>query len=319
MKHLMTGLGLLAASVATLSSPVMADYPTKPITYVVAYAPGGTSDNVARIVSEYLSTELGQPVVIENKPGAGGTLGAAYVAASAPDGYTLFNAAIGNLAIAPQLIPVRFDPFADFTPIAHLAASRSVIAVNPALPIHSIAELIAYSRANPGKLSYGTSGHGTPGNISVEYFKLLSGADITHVPYRGSALALTDTIAGHIDLMSDPLANGAVKSGHLRGLAYFGSDDGSDLPGVPSLLETYPEWNFSGAFLALAPSGTPPEVVQRLRAAFDKVLSSPEVIERLKSLGVSPQRLTPEQTSAVIRATHDISAEIISKTNLKVQ
>ncbi len=318
MNPFLSGLIGLLLSFA-LSPFAFADYPDKPITYVVPYAPGGTNDNLARIIAEHLASELKQSVVIENKPGAGGTLGAAYVAHAKADGYTLLNASIGNLAIAPQLVPVSFDPFKDFTPLANIGESRSLIAINPNLPIKTFAELIAYAKANPGKLSYGSSGVGTPGHLSMEYLKLLAGIEMEHVPYKGSAPALSDTIAGHVDLVSDPLANGAVKSGHLRALAYFGASSAPDLPGIPSLNELYPQWNFSGAFLVVAPSGTPPEIVARLRAAFDKLLSIPTVIEQFQAMGVIPQRLSPEDTAQVIRKTYDISSEIIRKANLKTQ
>jgi len=318
MKRLLSGLIGIALSLG-LTPGALAAYPDKPIVYVVPYAPGGTNDSIARVIAEHLAAELGQSVVVENKPGAGGTLGAAHVAHAKADGYTLLNASVGNLAIAPQLIPAKFDPFADFTPLANIGESRSVIAVNPKLPVTNLSELVAYAKANPGKLTYASSGVGTPGHISLEYLKLLAGIDLVHVPYKGSAPALSDVISGHVDLISDPLANAAVKSGHLRGLAYFGAPDATDLPGVPSLLDTYPQWNFSGAFLAVAPRGTPDAVVTRLRAAFDKVLASAPVIAQLQAMGVSPQRLQPEETSRLIRKTHDVSAEIIEKANLKAQ
>ncbi|QCI11832.1 tripartite tricarboxylate transporter substrate binding protein [Pseudomonas putida] len=292
-------------------------YPDKPITYVVPYTPGGTNDNIARIIARHLGERLGQPVVVENKPGAAGTLGAAYVAHAAADGYTLLNASIGNLAIAPQLVPVQFDPFKDLTPVAHLAASRSVIAVNPKLPIHSIAQLISYAKAHPGQLTYGTSGNGTPGHISTEYLKLLAGIDLVHVPYKGSAQALTDATAGHIDLVSDPLANTFVQAGKLRGLAFFGTDEAPDLPGVPALTETYPQWKFSGSFVAMAPAGTPPELLVTIRKAFDDVLAEPSTINELKALGMAPQRLDTEQTAALIRSTHDLSKQIIAEAHIK--
>lgn len=279
--------------------------------------------DLQRLALVHLQARRQRPRAAQHQPGVvradGGTLGAAYVAHAKADGYTLLNASVGNLAIAPQLIPAKFDPFADFTPLANIGESRSVIAVNPKLPVTSLSELVAYAKANPGKLTYGSSGVGTPGHISLEYLKLLAGIDLVHVPYKGSAPALSDVISGHVDLISDPLANAAVKSGHLRGLAYFGAPDATDLPGVPSLLDTYPQWNFSGAFLAVAPRGTPDAVVTRLRAAFDKVLASAPVIAQLQAMGVSPQRLPPEETSRLIRKTHDVSAEIIEKANLKAQ
>jgi tripartite-type tricarboxylate transporter receptor subunit TctC len=306
-----------AALLALTAGTAMAQYPDKPITYVVPYTPGGTNDNIARIIARHLGERLGQPIVVENKPGAAGTVGAAYVAHATADGYTLLNASIGNLAIAPQLVAVQFDPFKDLTPVAHLAGSRSVIAVNPKLPIHSIAELVSYAKAHPGELTYGTSGNGTPGHISTEYLKLLAGIDMVHVPYKGSAQALTDATAGHIDLVSDPLANTFVQAGKLRGLAFFGTETAPDLPGIPALTETYPEWKFSGAFLAMAPAGTPPAVLETLRKAFDDVLAEPSTISELKALGMAPQRLSTEDSEAIIQNTHDLSKEIIEKAHIK--
>jgi tripartite-type tricarboxylate transporter receptor subunit TctC len=306
-----------AALLALTAGTAMAQYPDKPITYVVPYTPGGTNDNIARIIARHLGERLGQPIVVENKPGAAGTVGAAYVAHATADGYTLLNASIGNLAIAPQLVAVQFDPFKDLMPVAHLAGSRSVIAVNPKLPIHSIAELVSYAKAHPGELTYGTSGNGTPGHISTEYLKLLAGIDMVHVPYKGSAQALTDATAGHIDLVSDPLANTFVQAGKLRGLAFFGTETAPDLPGIPALTETYPEWKFSGAFLAMAPAGTPPAVLETLRKAFDDVLAEPSTISELKALGMAPQRLSTEDSEAIIQNTHDLSKEIIEKAHIK--
>lgn len=294
-----------------------AAWPDHAITYVVPYPPGGTNDSAARIVAQGLEKKLGQPVVVENRPGAGGTIGAAYVAHAKPDGYTLFNASIGNVAIAPQLVSANFDPFKDFTPLAHIGGSRSVIAVNPDLPIHTVQELITYAKANPGKLTYGTSGNGTPGNISMEYFKLLSGTDILHVPYKGSAAALSDAVAGHIDVVSDPLANGFVKSGKLRGLAFFGTEKADDLNGVPSITQLYPQWKFSGSFIALAPAKTPSDIVNKLRTSYQAVLSDPQVVKSLENIGVTPEWKSPEQTQALVQATWDISKDIIKKAHIQ--
>ena len=307
---------LLTVLVATVSFSAQAAWPEHAITYVVPYPPGGTNDSAARIVAQGLEKTLGQPVVVENRPGAGGTIGAAYVAHAKPDGYTLFNASIGNIAIAPQLVTANFDSFKDFTPLAHIGGSRSVIAVNPDLPIHTIPELIAYAKANPGKLTYGTSGNGTPGNISMEYLKLLSGSDILHVPYKGSAASLSDAVAGHIDLVSDPLANGFVKSGKLRGLAFFGTEKAEDLPGVPPITNYYPQWQFSGSFIALAPAQTPAPVVEQLRASYKSVLTDPEVVKALENIGVTPEWKSPQQTQALVQATWDISKNIIKQANI---
>ncbi|MCU5775677.1 tripartite tricarboxylate transporter substrate binding protein [Erwiniaceae bacterium BAC15a-03b] len=308
---------LLLSMTAIAAGVQAADYPDHAITYVVPYPPGGTNDSAGRIIAQALEKRLGQPVVVENRGGAAGTVGAGYVAHAKPDGYTLFNASIGNVAIAPQLLPVSFDPFKDFTPLAHIGGSRSVIAVNPKLPIHSVAELIDYAKQHPGELTYGTSGNGTPGNISMEYFRMLSGTDLLHIPYKGSAPALADAVAGHIDVVSDPLANGFVKSGKLRPLAYFGVDKAPDLKGVPSITETWPQWAFSGSFIALAPAKTPAPVVAKLRDTFNQVLSDPQTIKSLEAIGVSAEYKTPAQVDGLINATYTVSKDIIKKANIK--
>jgi len=305
--------------VGLFSGNVSAKYPDKPIIYVVPYLPGGTNDNLARIIAKHLSLKLGQSIVVENRAGAGGTIGAAFVANSKPDGYTLLNASVSNLAIAPQLLKVNFDPFKDFVPIGHLGGSRSVIAINPKIPINSIAELIDYAKKNPGKLTYGTSGNGSPGNISIEYLKLLAGIDIRHIPYKGSSQALTDAVAGTIDIVSDPLANSFSKNGKLRALAFFGTPDAPDLPGVPSLQKIYPQWNFSGSYVMMAPSKTPAEVLDLLRVSLNEILKDPEVIKAINDLGVSTKIMTPSEVDALIKGTFNTSQKIIEKAKISAE
>jgi tripartite-type tricarboxylate transporter receptor subunit TctC len=308
---------LLFATMTSFSS--WGKYPDKPIVYVVPYLPGGTNDNLARIIAKYWSAKLGQSIIIENRAGAGGTIGAAYVANSKPDGYTLLNASVSNLAIGPQLMKVNYDPFKDFASIGHLGGSRSVIAINPKLPINTIGELIEYAKKNPGKLTYGTSGNGSPGNISLEYLKLLAGIDIRHIPYKGSSQALTDAVGGNIDLVSDPLANSFVKNGKLRALAFFGTTDAPDLPGVPSLQKIYPQWNFSGSYVAMAPSKTPPEALNILRTTLQEVLREPEVIKAISELGVSTKIMSPSEVDALILGTYNTSQKIIEKAKITAE
>jgi len=296
-------------------------YPSKPINLVVPYPPGGTNDNVARIISKRLADKAGQPVVLIYKGGAGGTIGAGYVASSEPDGYTLLNASIGNLAIAPQLIKVKFDPFSDFVPISYSGNAVVTVAVNPALPVQTLEQLIAFARANPGKLTFASSGNGTPGHMSGEMFKLMTGVDIRHLPYRGSAPAVSDVVAGHADMAFDPLSTVFVKSGKLRALALYGpSVVPRDLQHIPTMAQAGLndfENGLAGSFLITAPSRTPPDVLLKLRTWMAEILEDPEVISALAQVQVITQSMTPEQITQQIRAVHNVAQRVIESTNLQ--
>lgn len=311
---------LVPTIAATLSLSVLANvsahaegvYPQKPITWVVPYTPGGTNDNVARIVTKRLSEKTGQPVVLEYKPGAGGTLGAGFVAAAAPDGYTLLNTSIGNLAIAPQLMPVKFDPFRDLVPVAYIGNSLATVAVNPHVPAQTLPQLIAYARAHPGQLTFSSSGNGTPGHLAGELLKQTANIDIRHVPYKGSAPAVADVVAGHVDIVFDPLSAQFIRQGKLRALAYFGGAKAPDMPNVPSIRESVKDWEdaLAGAFFITAPRGVPPEVLGRLRQLIGEILDEPDTRAALARVQVDVQRLTPEQTAQRIRQVHDIAARV---------
>lgn len=309
-------LSLLPLAAAAFVLPAAAaGFPSRPINLIVPYPPGGTNDNVARIIGKRLSEKAHQPVVVDYKGGAGGTIGAAYVAAAAPDGYTLLNASIGNLAIAPQLMKVNFDPFKDFVPVGYVGGARTAIAVNPGLPVRTLAELIAYARTHPGKLTYGTSGNGTPGHLAGEHFKQLAGVDIRHVPYRGSAPAVADVVAGHVDVSFDPLGNSFVKSGKLRALAFFGgAHPPADLPDVPSIKQAgLPGWEdaLAGSFFVVAPAKVPAKELAQLRRWFDEVVREPATVQALAAVQVVAEPLTPQQTERQIRAVHDLAHRLI--------
>lgn len=312
---------IAAAGMGTAHAQPPAAYPNKPITLVVPYPPGGTNDNVARIVSKRLSEKLHQPVVVDYKAGAGGTIGAGFVAAAPHDGYTLLNASIGNLAIAPQLVPVRFDPFADLVPVAYVGGARTAIAVNPQLPVHTLQELIAYARANPGKLAYGTSGNGTPGHLAGEYFKQLTGVDIRHVPYRGSAQAVADVVAGHVDLVFDPLGNQFVRSGKLRALAFFGGPTApADLAGVPSMAQAgLKGWEdgLAGSFFIVASSHLPPAILSQLRSTVGEILREPDTVKALADVQVVAEALTPQQAADQIRNVHELAKKLIVSSQVR--
>jgi tripartite-type tricarboxylate transporter receptor subunit TctC len=305
---------------ATVTASAQQPFPSKPINYVVPYTPGGTNDNVARIIARRLAEKAGQPVVIEYKAGAGGTLGAGFVAASPADGYTLLNTSIGNLAIAPQLMTVKFDPFYDLVPVAYIGNSLATVAINPALPIRTLPELIAYARANPGKLTFASSGNGTPGHLAGELLKRLANIDIRHVPYKGSAPAVADVVAGHVDLVFDPLSTQFIKQGKLRALAYFGGARSPDLPNVPSIRDAgIKGWedSLAGAFFITAPRNVPPEVLARLRQWIGEILAEPDTVAALGRVQVDVQTLTAEQTSQRIRQVHEIAARVVKDSTVQ--
>lgn len=305
---------------ATVTASAQQPFPSKPINYVVPYTPGGTNDNVARIIARRLAERAGQPVVIEYKAGAGGTLGAGFVAASPADGYTLLNTSIGNLAIAPQLMTVKFDPFYDLVPVAYIGNSLATVAINPALPIRTLPELIAYARANPGKLTFASSGNGTPGHLAGELLKRLANIDIRHVPYKGSAPAVADVVAGHVDLVFDPLSTQFIKQGKLRALAYFGGARSPDLPNVPSIRDAgIKGWedSLAGAFFITAPRNVSPEVLARLRQWIGEILAEPDTVAALGRVQVDVQTLTAEQTSQRIRQVHEIAARVVKDSTVQ--
>ncbi|MDD2545605.1 MAG: tripartite tricarboxylate transporter substrate binding protein [Burkholderiaceae bacterium] len=307
------GIALLAGVAAFAQAPAPGDaYPQKPITLVVPYPPGGTNDNVARLLAEKVSARAGQPVVIDYKAGAGGTIGAQFVARAQPDGYTLLNASIGNLAIAPQLMPVAFDPFTSFQSIAHVGTGITAFAVRPDFPANNLRELVEYAKKHP--ISLGTSGIGTPGHLAGEFFSKIAELPIQHVPYKGSAAAVNDAIGGHVDLVIDPLATTYVRTGKLKALAYFGADAPPEgLAGVRSVVQQgYSQWDnaFGGAFLWTAPAGLPPAVRAKLTRWVMDSLAEPEVRAALVKVQVQPAPKGAEETTAVVRKVHSMAQSV---------
>jgi tripartite-type tricarboxylate transporter receptor subunit TctC len=300
---------------AANASPV---YPSRPIQYVVPYPPGATNDNSARIIARKLSERLGQPVVIENRAGGGGTLGADYVAKASPDGYTLLNTSSGNLSTAPQLVRTGFDPFRDLVPVGYVGTSRQVIAVHPAVPARTLSELIEYARANPGKLNFGSAGHGTGSHIAGEYLKIRTGINIVHVPYRGSAPAANDLIAGLIHIFIDPLGATYVRAGKVRGLAFYGISSSEDLPGVPSIAEAgFPDWELSSFFFTSAPAGTPRDIIAMLGKTMRDIAVDPQAVDALLGLGVEPRPLLPEEIARKLRTEYEVNKRVIEAAKIK--
>jgi tripartite-type tricarboxylate transporter receptor subunit TctC len=288
----------LAAVVAFL--PAMAvvpsaradEYPTRPVTLIVPYTPGGSTEILARIVGQKLEQRIGKPVVVENKPGAGTVIGSTAVAQSAPDGYTLLMATPTPMAInvtVHKILP--YDPATDFVPLGMVASAPFFLIVNPELPVHTVNELIAYAKANPGKLSYGSGGVGAPHHLYMELFKSMTGTEMAHVPYKGSLPALDDVVGGHIQLMfcDIPPAAGMVAAGKVRALGVSTRERIAAYPDVPTVAEAgVPGFDVAGWFMIVAPAKTPRAIVDKLHDELLNVMASPDVKERIVKLSLVP-------------------------------
>ncbi len=300
-------LGILA-TLAMLAAPhASADvYPSKPIRLVVPFPPGGAVDFYARAVQAPLSAELGQQVVVDNRAGASGMIGADNVAKAAPDGYTLLLGNIACLATNVGLYATMpYDPTRDFTPIMHTVDVNYVLVVHPSLPVHSVAELIAYAKANPGKLSYGSAGSGSLPHLAGELFKSLTGIEMTHVPYKGGGPMVTDLVGGTVQLVIADQANlmPFVKDGKLRALAVASPQRSALYPDLPTIAESGVPGFQATAWNGLAgPAGLPPDVVKRVHDAFAKVMAMPDVRKRLVAGGLDPVGDSPEAFGRFIRA-----------------
>jgi tripartite-type tricarboxylate transporter receptor subunit TctC len=279
---------LLAAPLA-MPALAQAPWPQRSIALMVPYPPGGSTDNTARPVSQKLSEVLGQNVVIENRGGAGGTIGAAQVAVAKPDGYTFLCFPTAVMTISPHMMRVPYDPARDLEPLAMLSVSDGVMAMHPSVPLRDMAAVIAYAKANPGKLRFSSAGNGTITQLIPEIFASNAGIRIEHVPYRGSAPALTAVMAGDVELQFDPVAIPAVKDGRLRGIATLGEERSNQLPELPTLTEL---GLFNGGayswFGLAAPAGLPPEINARLVQALRVVLADPAVARAMAPVGLRP-------------------------------
>jgi tripartite-type tricarboxylate transporter receptor subunit TctC len=300
------GVALLTAAIASALATAAAaqNYPARPITLVVPFPPGGSTTIVARIVTDRMADAIGQQFVVDNRGGAGGTLGTRQAAKSAPDGYTIALGYTGTLAIAPSLFPnVGYDVRADFAPIGRIGVAPSAVVVHPSFPAHSVAELIAYAKANPGKVNYGSAGIGTVGHVAGEYFAITTGIKLIHIPYKGTGPAITDLLGGHIPLSFSPIpaVHESAKSGLLRMLAVTSAKRSALLPDMPTVAESgVPGFDAVLRYGLVAPAGTPRPIIERLNAALRGVLDSAEVRNRLAIEGAEPLPSTPEEYAADI-------------------
>jgi tripartite-type tricarboxylate transporter receptor subunit TctC len=271
----------------TIDAASALDYPTKPVRWVVPYTPGGATDIVARIMGQWLSERLGKQFIIENKPGAGNNLGTELVVNAAPDGYTLLLVNPANAINATLYPKLSFNFIAKIAPVGGFMRVPNVMEVHPSIPAKSVAEFIAYAKANPGKINWATSGNGTSVHLSGELFKLMTGVNLTHVPYRGSAPALTDMLSGQVHVMFDnmPPSLPHIQAGKLRALAVTTATRSDALPDVPTIAETVPGYEASAFFGMGVPVGTPPEIIERLNKEINAGLADPRIKARLAELG----------------------------------
>ena len=307
----------LAAQTAT---PAPSAYPSKPIKLLVGVPPGGSTDALTRMYATWLQESLGQPTVVDNRPGANTAVAADAVARSAPDGYTLLVASDAYLTV-PLLAKQAYDPFKDFTPVGTMTVSPFVFVVHPSTPVKSLKELIAHAKANPGKLNYGTSGNGGASHLGGEKFKTLTGTFIVHIPYRGAGPALTDGIAGQYQLsLWTPLAvSQHVQTGKLRALATTASKRLPGLPDVPTFAEAgLPAYEHKSWLGVFAPAGTPRPIIDKLNAEIAKMLASPKIRQRLEDNGVEPFLSTPEQFTQQMRAESAELVKLIKAANIKM-
>jgi tripartite-type tricarboxylate transporter receptor subunit TctC len=318
MRNAFAGLVLALISGAVVAQP----WPSKPIKWVVPFAPGGTTDILARTIGEKLSVTLGQPIIVDNKPGAGGGVGADQVAKSPADGYTIMGGTISTHAINASLYSnLPYDPVRDFAPITLIVRVPNILVVNPELPAKDVRELIALLKANPGKYSFASSGNGTSQHLSGELFKTMTGVEMQHIPYRGSPPALADVVGGQVAMTFDNITTAwpLVKGGKLRALAVTTAKRSPIAPNVPTLAESglpgYEIGSWQGVF---APAGVSTEIVKRLNAEIVRIINAPDVRQKLVDMGAEPAPNTPEEFAAMVKAEVAKWADVVRKSGAKV-
>jgi len=313
-------VALWCAGLAVMPTHAQAPYPSKPIRLIVPFPPGGGAEATARLVANKIGESLGQSVVVETRAGAGGNIGTDYVARAQPDGYTLLLATNG-MAIQPHLQKLTWDPIKDFTPVGLVAVYSLVIAVHPSVPAQNLSELVAYAKAHPRQLTYGSSGSGGPLHMGAELFRSHAGVDLLHVPYKGNAPMTIALLSGEINMVFDspvgPLPN--IRAGKVRALATTGKRRSSSLPEVPTVSESglpgfdYESWNG-----IVAPAGTPKDIVARLSHEVAKAVASPEVRERLMALGYEPRVAKTDEFAALIAADMNRFGRVVKEVGMKL-
>ena len=312
---------LLIASLAAGAS-LAQDYPSRPVRIVVPFSPGGSTDTLARIVGQKLTERSGQPVIIENRAGAGGHIGAEQVARSAPDGYTLLLGGVPHAISASLYSKLPYDLARDLTAIAEVASFPSAIVLHPSLPANSVKELIALARARPGQLSFGSAGIGSPNHLSLELFQAMAGVSMVHVPYKGSGQLVGDLLAGQVQLasMGLPVALPHVHSGKLRAIAVTGAARSALLPDVPTVSEAgLPGFEVTSWYGVFAPAGLPADIVVKLNSEIGSAVTAPDVKERLAALGAEPSVKTPDQFARYVREEITKWAKVVKDSGAKAE
>jgi len=318
-------LAMGGAALAAASPRLFAQgkFPQRPITLVVPSAPGGSTDFTARLVSDALGRALGQPVVVDNKPGASGNIGNQFVARARPDGYTLLLAYSGYQVANPHLFKqAGWDPIRDFAPVAMMTRAPQVFAASPKLPVNSLQELVAYAKANPGKVNYASSGNGSIQHIAGELFKQLTGADITHIPYKGTGPAVQDLMGGQVDLFITTPAGvvSQIQAGKLKGLAVTSPKRLASLPNVPTAGESgLKGYELDSWFALYAPAGTPADVVQLLNTEVNRILQAPDVRKKAEDAGTDVETMTPQQFAEFTRKELDHWGRVIRGAKISVE
>jgi tripartite-type tricarboxylate transporter receptor subunit TctC len=296
-------------------------YPSRPVRWIVAVAPGGGNDIFARLVAQWLSESLGQPFVVENRPGAGNNLGTEMVAKSAPDGYTILLASSNNASNAALYRHLNFDFVRDIAPVAGIARTTLVMVANPSVPAKTVPELIAYAKAHPGKVNMASSGVGSIGQLSGELFKMMAQVNMLHVPYRGNGPALTGLLAGEVDVLFPSLAAAIehIKAGRLCGLGVTSAARSEAMPDLPSIGETVLGYEISTWYGVGAPLGTPTEAINTLNAAINAGLADPEMKKRFAELGDAPMPMTPAEFGALVAADTEKLTQVVKFADIKIQ
>lgn len=322
MKHTLK-LTLLSLAITASTSVFAQAWPAKPIKLIIPFPPGGTTDIVGRLTADRLGRELGTTVVVENRGGGGGSIGALEIARATPDGYTIGMATVSTHAVNPACNPkLGYDPIKDFTMISNLAHTANVIVVNPKVAATSVKELVDLLKKNPGKFSYATSGTCSIAHMMGEQFKVSTGTFITHIPYRGSGPALNDTLAGQVEIMLDNLPSSIphIQAGKLRALAIANSKRLDAFPNIPTYAELgLKEMNDPAWYGLIAPAGLPRDLVAKIQAAANKVVFNPEIAKRLRDAGAEPIGNTPEQFTAEIVKEKEKMANLVKKQNIKFE
>ena len=315
--------GSAALALVGLARPAAAQaaWPTKPITFVVPFATGGNTDTLARLIGQKLSVALGQPVVVENKPGAGGNIGSAFVAQAKPDGHTILGGTISSHAINPSIYPkMPYDAVKSFEPVVLIGTSPLVLAVTANAPYRSIEDVVAAAKAKPGEISFASAGNGTSPHLAGELLNSIAGIKLMHVPYKGSGPAVTDVVAGHVPVIFDTVlvVGSHVKAGKLRALAVASSKRAESLPDTPTAAEAgVPGFEVSSWQAVFAPAGTPKEIVRRLNAEIARIMQTPDIRARMAELGFEPAGGPPEELAELQRTDITKWAKVVKEAGIK--